>query len=54
MLRLWNLLIYGEWETSKWETIGTSSLYKGRHYHMPIKNYIVQKNQYGRIRRVRV
>jgi hypothetical protein len=54
MLRLWDLLVYGEWEVSQWTLVKVVRVFAKEEDAIPIKAYEVQRNQYGRIRRVRL
>jgi hypothetical protein len=55
--RLWNLLKYGEWADSRWETE-----HKGYEYvnvfdmrnNLPCGEFEVQRNQFGRRRQLKV
>jgi hypothetical protein len=55
MSRLWNLLIYGEWQASQWESIREVATYlDGDTTRAPVEFFEIQRNQYGRVRRVRI
>jgi hypothetical protein len=54
MLRLWNLLIWGECHASKWEKIREVEIFWDHKSDIPSTIYEVQRNQYGRVRRVRI
>ena len=54
MLRLWNWLIYGEKEASKWEDVKVCKAYSGEGLHVLTEYVLIQKNQYGRIRKVKI
>ena len=53
MMRLFAFLIYGECEASVWETMAIVDYYE-KGDDRPFYEVLVQKNQYGRVRKVRI